>query len=248
MWRINRERLVLLGGGAAAVLQVAHPQVARGVAAHSRFRTDSSGRLHRTLQAVYTVAFGDSNEVEAVRSGVARAHAAVRGTGYSAFDPEAQLWVVATLIMGSLTNFERFVDVLTATERDQFLRENQRFAEVFGLDPDEIPTPWDAFLRYWNATLHSDLLGSDPICADVANGVVRPDAPWAMRRLSPLFRALTLEYLPSPLARRLNLSPSKLQTPTWSLLDLLLPKLLPAMPPSMRYAPQYLAALKRTPR
>jgi uncharacterized protein (DUF2236 family) len=74
MWRINREQVVLLAGPAAAVLQVAHPQVAMGVAAHSKFRTDSIGRLNRTLEAVYFVAFGTSEEVERVRDGVARAH------------------------------------------------------------------------------------------------------------------------------------------------------------------------------
>ena len=73
MWRINRERIALLAGPAAAVLQVAHPQVAMGVAAHSKFRTDSIGRLNRTLEAVYSVAFGTSEEVERVRDGVAHA-------------------------------------------------------------------------------------------------------------------------------------------------------------------------------
>ena len=64
MWKINREQVVLLGGASAAVLQVAHPQVAMGVAAHSKFRSDSTGRLRRTLDSVYTVAFGTAEEVE----------------------------------------------------------------------------------------------------------------------------------------------------------------------------------------
>ncbi len=113
MWRINREQVVLLAGPAAAVLQVAHPQVAMGVAAHSKFRTDSIGRLHRTLEAVYSVAFGTSDEVEHVRDGLARAHRSVRGEGYFAFDQDAQLWVLATLIMGSVNIYRRFVGKLT---------------------------------------------------------------------------------------------------------------------------------------
>lgn len=35
MWRINRERFVLIGGPAAAILQAAHPSVAFGVAARA---------------------------------------------------------------------------------------------------------------------------------------------------------------------------------------------------------------------
>lgn len=30
MWRVNRENFVLIGGAAAAILQVAHPAVAMG--------------------------------------------------------------------------------------------------------------------------------------------------------------------------------------------------------------------------
>ena len=101
MWRINRERITLLAGPAAAVLQAAHPQVAMGVAAHSRFQTDSMGRLRRTLDAVYTIAFGSEDDVAHIRKAMARVHAPVKGTSpetYSAFDSGAQLWVLATLI------------------------------------------------------------------------------------------------------------------------------------------------------
>jgi uncharacterized protein (DUF2236 family) len=110
--RINRELFVLLGGPAAAVLQVAHPVVARGVAGHSRFREDPMGRLGRTLAAVYTISFGTPEEIERVRQNVARAHRAVRGEGYSAFDPAAQRWVLATLIWCSSWLYERWVEKL----------------------------------------------------------------------------------------------------------------------------------------
>jgi len=152
-WKINRERLVLLAGPAAAVLQVAHPIVALGVAAHSNFRSDSTGRLHRTLEAVYTVAFGTAEQVEKVRASVARSHHAVKGEGYSAFDPDAQLWVLATLIMGSLTMYERFVAPLTAEERNQFLVENENFALVFGMDNALVWKEWTDFEKYFQTSL-----------------------------------------------------------------------------------------------
>ena len=50
IWRINRERCGLIYGPAAAVLQVSHPRVAQGVHDHSKFRTDTIGRLHRTIE------------------------------------------------------------------------------------------------------------------------------------------------------------------------------------------------------
>src|SRR5438067_11370819 len=59
-WRVNREGVLLLGGGAALVLQVAHPLVAAGVAEHSNYREDPWGRLYRTLDLTTKIAFGST--------------------------------------------------------------------------------------------------------------------------------------------------------------------------------------------
>ena len=56
-WRVHREAAVLLGGGRALLLQVAHPLVAAGVAAHSRFRSAPLERLRRTLDLMLTLVF-----------------------------------------------------------------------------------------------------------------------------------------------------------------------------------------------
>lgn len=245
MWKINRERVVLLGGPAAAVLQVAHPQVAMGVATHSKFRSDSTGRLRRTLDSVYTVAFGTAEEVERVRAAVARAHGPVQGKSpapYSAFDPEAQLWVLATLIMASTAMFRRFVGPLTEKELDQFLDENARFGEVFGLSPSLVPKTWPEFERYWRGMMDGPLLGSHPLCGEVARAVVCPDSPLMMRVLSPVFLALALEYLPAPLRERLGFQGGSVQRWLWGPLDVALPILLRMAPAPLRHAPHYIRA------
>jgi len=110
MWRLNREHFVLLGGSAAAILQAVHPMVAMGVAAHSEFRDDALGRLRRTLEAVYAIAFGTKENVEQVMRTVRAAHAKVNGDTpqkYSAMDPDAQMWVLATLIMTTVEMHRR---------------------------------------------------------------------------------------------------------------------------------------------
>lgn len=245
IWRVNRERVVLLGGPAAAVLQVAHPQVARGVANHSQFRHDPIGRLSRTLDAMYAVAFGDREAVEAVRRGVAAMHAKVRGPGYSAFDPGAQLWVMATLIMGSVQMFQRFVGTLTASELDAFLAENARTGKVFGLDPNHLPQPWAAFEKYYQSMVHGGELGSDPLCAEMAHEVLHPRTPVGMRVLSPVFQALASELLPEDLIVRLRLGSSALRRPVWGALDALLPALIPHLPSTWRFPLPYRLACQR---
>src|SRR5438270_738156 len=49
--RVDSEPVLLLGGGRALLMQLAHPSVAAGVADHSDFRRDPMSRLQRTLDA-----------------------------------------------------------------------------------------------------------------------------------------------------------------------------------------------------
>ena len=68
-----------LGGGAAVLLQVAHPLVAAGVAEHSDYRRDLWSRLMRTLRALYLITYGSKAEADAIGAAVRAAHARVRG-------------------------------------------------------------------------------------------------------------------------------------------------------------------------
>jgi Uncharacterized protein conserved in bacteria len=74
MWRINRERCGLIYGPAAAILQVAHPRIAQGVHDHSNFRTDTMGRLRRTLEGTNRIAFGRASEAEAIKARLTAVH------------------------------------------------------------------------------------------------------------------------------------------------------------------------------
>ena len=69
-----------LGGGAAVLLQVAHPLVAAGVAEHSAYEQDIWRRLVRTLRALYLITYGSKAEADRVGAAVQEAHARVTGT------------------------------------------------------------------------------------------------------------------------------------------------------------------------
>ena len=57
-WALNREAMLLLGAGPRALLlQLAHPQVAAGVADHSDFRVDPWARLRGTLSGFFVHRF-----------------------------------------------------------------------------------------------------------------------------------------------------------------------------------------------
>ena len=77
--RVNRENVLLLGGGRALLMQLAHPKVAAGVDEHSDFRTHPVRRLRRTVRMTMAIVFGDLKTAEAAAQSVNRVHGRVRG-------------------------------------------------------------------------------------------------------------------------------------------------------------------------
>src|SRR5438093_7825050 len=79
LWRVGRERVLLAGGPAALLLQLAHPLVAAGVAAHSDFRLDPLARLRATMFAVLAISFGDLEQAESAATAIRAVHGRVTG-------------------------------------------------------------------------------------------------------------------------------------------------------------------------
>ena len=136
-WRVDREVIVLAGGSCALLMQAAHPVVAAGVDEHSSYATDPFGRLRRTLTSSFDVVFGTRSRADAAIRRVNAIHAAVRGqlpdgAAYSAADPEALLWVHATLVDTALRIYSRFVGPLSADEERRYLLEAAEVAERLG--------------------------------------------------------------------------------------------------------------------
>lgn len=250
MWRINRERFVLIGGPAAAILQAAHPMVAFGVAAHSRFRDNIFERLNRTLEAVYTVAFGTPEEVRRMEARVRAMHERVAGSHpapYSALDPDALLWVLATLIVTSTEMHRRYATPLGPDELERFFVDMRRFGRCFGLDDAHGPQTWPEFSEYYSAMIAGRLLGSHPLCAEVANAIVSPPRPLAARLLSPFVAPLACEYVPEPVRSRLRLPARRWHGPAVRGFERVTRAMLPLVPGFLRHAPAYTAARRAVP-
>ncbi|MDX2227518.1 MAG: oxygenase MpaB family protein [Verrucomicrobiae bacterium] len=255
MWKINREQVVLVGGPAAAILQVAHPRLALAVAEHSRFQSHAFDRLRRTLDAVYTVAFGTREESDAVARHVEAVHRKVVGEAaahgiagparYSAFEPDIQYWVLATLVMTAVRMYERFVCPLTGEEKQRFLLENREFGRFFGVPENHGPETWTGFEEYYEAMVGGDMLGSHALCAEMSAAVACPKGQPGVRLLAWPFANLVPELIPAPLNVRLGLPSTALSRTLARVYDRCLPPLLRALPPRLRYAPRYLQACRR---
>ena len=195
-WRVNREGTLLIGGGVAAILQVAHPLVAAGVGEHSRYQTDPWGRLQRTLELTTKITFGSTETADKAARAIQMAHKRVHGklpwdagrfpagTPYDANDSELQMWVHATLVATSLTVYTRWIGPLSIADQRQFYEEQKTMGEAFGVPRDEQPATLSDFFDYYDAMLESDMLASTPVLHEVAESILHPDLPFGGRPLS----------------------------------------------------------------
>ena len=206
-----------LGGGAAVLLQVAHPLVASGVVDHSGYDRNLWRRLARTLQALYLITFGDRQEAEQAGAAVQAVHARVHGrtreqlgpfppgTPYSATDPGLMCWVHATLVHSSLGAYERFVQPLTPDERERYHEEMNLVARIFGTPADALPGSYREFRAYFDAQLRSDAITVTRPAREVADVILAAPLPAPLKLLAPAHRLATARILPAELRSQYGL-------------------------------------------
>lgn len=206
-----------LGGGAAVLLQVAHPLVAAGVVDHSGYGDDLWRRLVRTLRALYLITFGSRAEADRAGAAVQAVHRHVRGrtrsrlgvfpagTPYSADDPELMLWVHATLVYASLSAYQRFERRLSRADQETYYREMAFVAHLFGTPADVIPPSLADFGDYFAAQLRADTIAVTEPAREIAAVILRAPLPAPMRVLAPAHRLATTAQLPPRLRREYGL-------------------------------------------
>ena len=248
-WRVDREVIVLAGGSCALLMQAAHPIVAAGVVEHSTYATDPFGRLRRTLASSFDVVFGTRARADAAIRRVNAIHAAVRGrltdgASYTAADPEALLWVHATLVDTALRVYSRFVRPLSAADERQYLVEASEVAERLGVAPADLPTEVPE-LREWMAGMIED--GRVMVTPDarlVAETVLHPS------RLVPRLawdaaHLISLATLPEALRRQYGIGWPDQRERGVERLAAFTRRALPLVPAPLRFVPHARAADRR---
>jgi uncharacterized protein (DUF2236 family) len=209
MPRIHRERVLLVGGQRALVMQLAHPKVAAAVADHSEFPSGALRRLRRTLDLSLATVFGSPEEATAATGRIRAVHERVSGLGeggpYRATDPRLLLWVNATLIDTTLVTYERFVRPLSEDERRRYYAETLEWTEAFGIPSDVVPGDVDTFREYMGEMLEGDELGSTEAGRHLVGSVLRPPLPLPLRVATEGVRLVTLALLPEPIRRMFDL-------------------------------------------
>jgi uncharacterized protein (DUF2236 family) len=174
-WPVVGDTGVFVGGIRTLLVQAAHPEVAAGVAQHSRYREDPLGRLTRTAAYVTATSFGAMPEVERAVAMVRGRHRPVagrsdRGPAYDASDPALSAWVHNSLTDSFLTAYWAYgARPCLPADADRYVREQVRVGELLGADP--LPDT-AAALSAW-VTGHPDLAPS-PAAAQAIRFLRRP--------------------------------------------------------------------------
>jgi uncharacterized protein (DUF2236 family) len=244
-WQIGSEGVLLLGGGRALILQVAHPAVAAGVAQHSNYREAPWRRLYRTLDVTTRIVFGDVRSSAEAAAALGRVHERVRGRDdrgdrYSATDPELLLWVHATLLDTSLLIYDRYVRRLTEPERAVYYEQMKPVGEAYGIPRERQPRDWPAFRAYFDEMLAGGLRVTDTT-RDVADSLLNPELPLLAKPPAlpaiEAIRLVTVGTLPEPLRDELGLSWGPLRERLLSASQGTIRRLLPLLPSLLRQFP-----------
>ncbi|MCX8073566.1 MAG: DUF2236 domain-containing protein [Candidatus Binatia bacterium] len=248
-WHINREAVLLAGGGCALLMQVAHPLVAAGVADHSNFQERPLDRLYRTLDLMLTITFAPAADaIRAVRE-IERRHAKVRGrlavqagpfavgTPYRASDPALMLWVHATLVHTAERIFGMFVRPLAQEEQEKYYEESKVIARLLGIPSAAIPPTWSKFESYMQEMLAGDVLTVTAQARAIASAILQPTQPIWLRGAMPPVRLLSVGLLPEVLRQRYGFAWSSWQEQLFRAAVMAGQLALPWLPGFARYFP-----------
>jgi uncharacterized protein (DUF2236 family) len=225
---LGSESVLMLGGGRALLMQVAHPRVATAVRLHSSYDTQPWRRLARTMTSLYTIVLGTAGDAERVGATTRAVHARVPG----AAEPDAQLWVHATLVDTGLTMYERFVRPLQERQREAFYEEMKVVAATFGVPSAVLPETYAEFCAYTRDAVASLRVGDD--ARAVARVVVAPPVPAPLRVFVRSLQLVTIGLLPETLRLQYGFRWTRVHEASLALHARTVRTVLPATPSMLR--------------
>jgi uncharacterized protein (DUF2236 family) len=132
---------MMIGGIAALLTQMLHPQALGGVWDHSDVHEDMLGRLRRTARFIAVTTFGHRDKAEAAIARVKAIHDHVGGTlsdgtEYRATDPRLLAWVHVAGAVNFLDGWRRYAEPrMSRADEDTYFAESGMIAQMLDADP-----------------------------------------------------------------------------------------------------------------
>lgn len=147
--RINRESSMFVGAPRAVLLQLAWPDVAVAVHAHTNLKRDEGAvarRFKNTFDGIMSMGHGTLDEAIAMARRIRKAHCAVQRP-VDARRMNSNVWVFGTLIDTCLLMYDMIVRVSMPVEKQKFYEQHRdRFAPLLGIEPSVLPERFEDFL------------------------------------------------------------------------------------------------------
>ncbi len=166
----------------------------------------------------------------------------IRSTYYANALP-ALRWVYATLIDSALVAYELILPPLTIRQREQYYRESQLFAGLFGIPRECLPPDWTRFCGYFSAMVQSDTLSVSKTTASMARRLITGADLWLP--IPGLYQDLTTALLPADLRERFGFSFGYIQRRERDRALAFMRRVYAVLPARLRYVGPYQEAQQR---
>ena len=132
---------MMVGGLAALLTQMLHPEALAGVWDHSDVAADQLGRLRRTARFIAVTTFGHRDSAMAAIAKVKAIHDGVSGnlpdgSEYRATDPWLLAWVHVAGAINFLDGWRRYAEPdMSLADQDRYFAESGEVARLLDADP-----------------------------------------------------------------------------------------------------------------
>lgn len=250
LWEVNKEKAVLLAGGRALLMQLAHPLIAQAVEDTDFMQKKPYERLHRTAEAGLGLIFGTDEQVFQIANRINLVHEHLNGSlkttvgnypkgeRYDATNPELLQWVAATIIDSSIVGFEKFIRPLSEQDKSNYLKDTIVLFKLLKVDTNYFPN------SYWELTSYiEEMINTEKI---KVSKTAKELAPYALLRYSPVremitfpFFKITVGLLPEKLREQYGFSWQIWEEKILSGFSSGMQKIVPFLPRQLRYVPDY---------
>lgn len=250
LWKLNRERVVILAGPRAMLMQIAHPLIAKAVYEHGSFRKNPLQRMRKTLDKGLTMIFGEEKDTLATAQNINKVHEKVKGTieepigpyaentPYSAKDVELSTWVYATLVDSVIKGYHNFVRPLSQTKCQLYYNQSKEIASLLGIEKELLPRSFEELELYINKMIESDIVVSEK-AKELSRLIFEPEDSPQTLIAKPLLEFVTLGLLPKKLRDQYGYCWSAWQERTFQEVCQTMRSLVPHLPERLRYVPAY---------
>lgn len=255
-WEVNKYSCQFLGAGRAALLQIAHPWVATAVKQHSRTMDDPLSRFRGTFTHVYSMIFGNLDQVIDSALKVHAIHediqgdmeqdsgAFAKGTRYMANEVQAMMWVHATLWETAMLMYETVIGELSREQKERYYQESKMFAYVFGIPESALPPTWQDFLEYNRQMWNSDQLTVNDAASEIASFLFTFKT--LLRPVLKEFEVFTGVIMPPRLQQQFGLPEDNARNrKIYEREVAVIRKVFPLLPRHLKYLPPYVEAQRR---